>query len=96
VSSRERSQEGDGVTDGGQYEEAEYGLVLAFDTDEPEFTRGFEAGQLWERIERDGRVNQLIHAENAEMVMRIAEAKELAFTAEDVGDGWLQVELAPK
>lgn len=71
-----------------------FSLVLAFDTDEPEFTRGFEAGQLWERLERDGRVSQLIHAENAEMVMRMAEARGLAFRGEDAGDGWLQVSLS--
>lgn len=69
----------------------EMSLVLPFDTDDPEFTRGFEAGQLWERIERDGVADQLIHAENAEMVMRIAEVKGLTFRAEDVGDGWLTV-----
>lgn len=71
--------------------DAEYGLVLAFDTDAPEFTRGFEAGQLWERLERDGTAGQLIHAENAEMVMRMADAKALRFSAEDVGNGWLSV-----
>jgi hypothetical protein len=69
-------------------------LVLAFDTDEPEFTRGFEAGQLWERLERDGIAAQLIHAENAEMVMRMAEEKGLRFSAEDVGDGWLSVAIS--
>ena len=79
-----------------QREGAEFGLVLAFDTDDPEFTRGFEAGQLWERIQRDNQAEQLIHAENAEMVMRIAEAKGLSFKAEDVGDGWLQVVLEPR
>lgn len=72
-------------------DDAEYGLVLPFDTDEPEFTRGFEAGQLWERLERDGRAAQLIHAENTEMVMRMAESKGLRFCAEDIGDGWLTV-----
>ena len=70
---------------------AEYGLILAFDSDDAEFTRGFEAGQLWERLERDSCAGQLIHAENAEMVMRMAESKDLAFTAEDVGGGWMQV-----
>lgn len=76
-------------------EDAEFGLVLAFDTDDPEFTRGFEAGLLWERLERDGEADQLIHAENAEMVMRIAEAKGLRFSAEDLGDGWMQAVLTP-
>jgi hypothetical protein len=72
-------------------EDAVYGLILAFDSDDAEFTRGFEAGQLWERLERDGYAGQLIHAENAEMVMRMAESKGLVFTAKDVGDGWMQV-----
>ncbi len=72
----------------------EYNLILTFDTDEPEFTRGFEAGQLWERLEHSGRTEQLIHAENAEMVMRMAEAKGLQFSAEDVGNGWMQVKVA--
>lgn len=75
-------------------DDAEYGLVLRFDTDDPEFVRGFELGQLWERIERDGAVSQLIHAENAEMVMRIAESKGLRFRAEYAGDGWMTVALA--
>jgi len=76
-------------------DETEYGLVLAFDSDDQEFTRGFEAGQLWERLERDGFVHQLIHAENAEMVMRMAESRDrgLTFTAEDVGNGWMQVTI---
>lgn len=75
-------------------EDGEYGLVLPFDTDDPEFTRGFETGQLWERLERDGMADQLIHAENAEMVMRMAEAKGLGFRADDVGNGWLAVTIA--
>lgn len=79
-----------------QPEDAEYGLVLPFDTDEREFTRGFEAGQLWERLERDGHAGQLVHAENAEMVMRMAEAKGLEFSGHDAGEGWLQVTLAPR
>jgi hypothetical protein len=75
------------VSDG----DATHGLILAFDSDDPEFTRGFEAGQLWERLERDGYAGQLIHAENAEMVMRMADAKGLAFRAEDLGHGWMRV-----
>jgi hypothetical protein len=75
--------------------EAEYGLILAFDSDSAEFTRGFEAGQLWERLERDGYADQLIHAENAEMVMRMAESRGrgLDFSAEDVGYGWMHITI---
>jgi hypothetical protein len=78
------------MSDDAEYK-AEYGLILAFDSDDAEFTRGFEAGQLWERLERDGFAAQLIHAENTEMVMRMAESKSLAFRAIDVGNGWMQV-----
>lgn len=76
-------------------QDAEYGLILPFDSDEPEFTRGFEAGQLWERLERDGCADQLLHDGNAEMVMRMAERKALSFKAEDVGGGWLRVIIGP-
>lgn len=75
---------------------ADFGLVLKFDTDDPEFTRGFELGQLWERVEQQGYVDQLLHSENAEMVIRIAESKKLRFSAEDLGSGWLQVRLFPE
>lgn len=30
-----------------------YTLLLPFDTDEPEFARGFEAGRMWERVKND-------------------------------------------
>ena len=79
----------------GDHQDAEYGLILPFDSDAPEFTRGFEAGQLWERLERDGHADQLLHAENAEMVMRMAERKGLTFRAEDLSNGWLQVVIGP-
>ena len=76
--------------DGGS---AEYSLVLAFDSDDPEFTRGFAAGQIWERLEQSGYAERLVTTSNAEMVMRIAEAKGLPFSAEDVGYDWLQVRI---
>lgn len=75
---------------------AGWGLVLAFDTDEPEFTRGVEAGMLWERLERDGCAAQLVSAANAEMVMRMAEARRLEFRADDLGGGWLHVVIGPE
>ena len=29
------------------------------------------------------------------MIMRMAEAESLAFSAQDLGDGWLQVRIGP-
>lgn len=54
-------------------------LLMPFDTDDPEFTRGFEAGQLWARLETErlrpeGLFTVLIHANNGEMAQRCATA----------------------
>lgn len=68
-------------------------LVLAFDTDEPEFTRGVEAGILWERMVHEAHIEQLVHAENAEMVIRMAEARGWTFAGEAVDEHWLRVTL---
>lgn len=73
----------------------EYGLVLAFDSDSEDFTRGFELGQIWERLNRDGfLVQPLAHASNAEMFLRMAEAKGLRCIAEDVNDEWVSITIA--
>lgn len=62
-----------------------YNLVLPFDTDDPEFRRGVEAGALWAHLEHEPYVAKTVHADNAEMVMRIAEALSLPFSAEPCG-----------
>lgn len=66
-------------------------LALPFDTDEPEFRRGVEAGMLWARLEHECPVRADVHADNAEMVLRIAEARGLPFAAEPVDGEWLSV-----
>lgn len=63
-------------------------LVLPFDTDDPEFRRGVEAGALWAHLEHEPYVAKTVHADNAEMVMRIAEALNLPFSAEPLGAEW--------
>lgn len=64
-----------------------YKMLLPFDTDNPEFARGFEAGSMWERIKNDHTTwDQIIHATNAEMVMRMCEAKDREFRAESTDD----------
>lgn len=69
-------------------------LVLAFDSDDPEFTRAFEAGQLWERLSRDGWLYQpCAHASNAEMLIRMAESKGLSFKAETINDDWISITI---
>lgn len=68
-------------------------LVLPFDTDEPEFSRGVEVGMIWARLDHEYPVHATVRAENAEMVMRIAEARGLSFAAEPLSDDWLAVTL---
>ncbi len=73
----------------------QWGLVLQFDTDSPQFCRGFEVGQIWAATEGGFAWEGLIHAVNAEMVMRVAEARGLVFSGEYAGDGgeWMQVRV---
>jgi len=69
-----------------------FNLLLAFDTQEPEFARGFEAGRMWERIKNDQTdCDEIIHASNAEMLMRMCESQERTFRAEDLDDEYVQV-----
>lgn len=70
-----------------------YGLVLPFDTDDEEFVRGWQLGQLWARIEDHGHAEGVIYSRSAEMVMRMAEAKSLPFTATVHDDLWTWVTI---
>jgi hypothetical protein len=69
-----------------------YQPLLPFDTDDPEFARGFEAGRLWTRLRADGDALEAnVCIENAEMVLRIAEATGRTVRSEELGSGWLAV-----
>lgn len=84
---------------------ANWGMVLAFDSDEGEYVRGFEGGCLWRDLERlidDGadfaeQEPWLLHAANAEMVLRMAEALGLTARSTELDDDWISVtfECAP-
>jgi hypothetical protein len=68
-------------------------LIFPFDSDDPEFVRGFEIGALWERLKGGIPCAATLHAVNAEMVIRLAEASAVSFSAEDLSDDWIQVEF---
>ena len=69
-------------------------LLLPFDTAEPEFARGFEMGRLWALCrETDDELVETVHAANAEMVMRIAEASGRSFASVDLDDTFVEVTL---
>ena len=62
-----------------------HSLLLAFDTNDPQFARGVELGRLWtlacEHPER----------ELVEMAIRIGEATGREFQAEELGGDWIEV-----
>jgi len=67
---------------------------VAFDTDDTQFVRGFEAGDLWRQMECDPTAfDQHIHATNAEMVLRLAEASGRVVTAERLDDTWMMLKV---
>lgn len=73
-------------------ENSGWSLLLAFDSDDPEFARGFEAGRMWERVKDDRTTwDATVHASNAEMVMRMCESQERTFRAETLDDDYVQV-----
>ena len=67
--------------------------LLRFDTDDPEFARGFEMGILWERINSSGSCHMAISAANAEMVMRVAKATGCQFVGHELDDDQISIEL---
>jgi hypothetical protein len=75
----------------------EYGLVMAFDSDDPEFVRGFEIGRLYEMAQRCPEpFEQTVHASNTEMVIRVGEATGRRVSASEIPetDDWLSVTVA--
>jgi hypothetical protein len=77
-------------------EESDYSLLLAFDSDDEEFVRGFEAGRLCEQLRGEDEVHQMIHAANAEMAMRMCEKEHREFSAEHVDDEWIDLRVEPR
>jgi hypothetical protein len=71
--------------------DAGFSLALAFDTDDPEFVRGVEAGRLWEQLKSGEQVDQTIHATNAEMAIRMCEALDREFTAQVLDETWVEL-----
>jgi hypothetical protein len=78
-------------------ESANTRVAVLFDTDDSEFVRGFEAGRLAGRLERqrDEPIEQYVHATNAEMMLRLGEAAGRKVWSRDAGEGWLIVRFEP-
>ena len=74
-----------------------HACLLAFDTDDAQFARGFELGRVWAalRATPDEPIQEYVHASNAEMVLRLAEATGRTVEATELGDDWLEATFAP-
>lgn len=76
---------------------ADHALLLPFDTEEPEFARGFEAGRLWALVREDaGEVEETVHTSNAEMLMRMGEALDRIVIGEELDGTWTRVRVLPE
>ena len=71
--------------------------LLAFDSESAEFVRGFEAGRLLTlvRARPSETVEDYAHVENAEMMMRIAEATRREVRGQEIGEGWMLIRFGP-
>ena len=71
--------------------------VLPFDTDDPEFARGFEAGVFWQSMkDQELGFQQLAHGANSEMFIRMGEAVDREVTAEILDDTWVLLYVSDK
>lgn len=69
-------------------------LLMPFDSDDPEFTRGFEAGQLWEKLsQRPDEHSVTLHSVNMEMAIRTAKAKGYAVEFQQADNTWIEAKF---
>ena len=65
-----------------------WALVVAFPDASESFTRGFEAGGIWEAMARsDPTIIKTVHVANEQVLNRMAHAQGYALTLADIGDG---------
>lgn len=73
-------------------QESEERTVLAFDSDDPEFMRGVEVGINFMLVQlSDLPINVVAHWNNAEMMLRIAEASGVSIVSQDVNEEFMVV-----
>lgn len=68
-----------------------HGLLMPFDTDSPEFIRGFECGHVWTKLRETDEREFTVHWTNAEMMLRCAESLGLEVQSEELDDAWCHV-----
>lgn len=77
--------------------EGGWALVLAFDTDDPEFCRGVEAGMLYEQMKHaTGPWRGAYSEKNRTMIERVAAACGFGVAFEpSSADGWIEASFVP-
>jgi hypothetical protein len=69
-------------------------LLIKFDTNDPEFARGFEVGRIYALLE-EGSLSTLrgllFHATNAEMLLRAADRHGVEIRATSLDDTWMEI-----
>lgn len=74
-----------------------YTLGLLFDTDAPEFCRGFETGLLYARLDAQPATwAGTYHAANAEMIRRVAANADYLVEIEPLAEGWIAATFFPR
>lgn len=79
----------------------EMGLLVAFPDQSESFVLGFEAGQIWQEIEGEGKreidrgmgEGLPVHAKNLTVIQRIAAARNYRLETGQAVDGWVPVRL---
>lgn len=74
-----------------------FGCLLPFDSDDPQFARGFEAGRVWAMLNArpDDALEQVAHASNVEMFLRVGEALGRPVRSEELDECWLTIFFDP-
>lgn len=71
-----------------------YGPAIEFDSDDPEFVRGAEIGELIAKLSLTREpVEDLLHSSNEEMLRRVAHAFGREYSVEAVDEGWIYARL---
>jgi len=73
-------------------EKADYSLILAFDSDNPEFTRGVEIGLLWSDlyVPKSEMFIVTMHLSNSEMMLRVAETLGYIVRIKELDSVWCE------
>ncbi len=71
--------------------------VIVFDGKHSEFTRGYEAGAVEGRLRAlpAEPITEWVHADNAEMMLRIAEGLKRSLQSRDLDETWMEVTFGP-